>query len=130
MATFSMILPRSSDCYQKTADALPQFAGQVERLSFLFGVAEPRTLHLLCGGAESFATDVVHGNEAECLGKRRPVRSHVQELDLRFYCPKHRVQNHLGQRFSRYSALSKDGRTSGKGEPFDNSDEVLTSNGE
>ena len=52
------------------------------------------------------------------MGKRQPVSSGVQELELRFYFPKNGVQTHFGGRAVRDRTLSKDGRTSSKGEPL------------
>jgi hypothetical protein len=69
-----------------------------ERGPFLFHIAETRTLHLRSGSAESFATYVVHVNEAKCSGERYLVSSAVQELNLSLHLPKPGIQTHVGQR--------------------------------
>jgi hypothetical protein len=124
-----------SDHHRKAADAVVEFAEGLECLAgkkvvFRFKIAETLNLHLLGGGAESLRTDVVHGQEAECLGKRYPVCSGVQEFDLRSHFPKHGPQSHLGGRSLRNRALREEGRTSGKGKTLNDSDKLLGVNGE
>ena len=70
-------------------------------------------------------TYLVHIKEAECLGKRSPVGSGVQKLDLRRHFPKHSIQTHFGQCSVGNWAFCRDNRTSGKGKTLNNSNELL-----
>lgn len=85
------------------ADAVPEFAQSLrcnvaERVFLRLLVAETCTLHLLGGSCESSGAYIVHFKEAECLGKRHPVSSGLQELNLCRHFPKHGIQTHFGHR--------------------------------
>src|ERR1035438_10292999 len=127
--------PAGSDHRRQAANAVPKFAQSLrrqitERIFFLCDIAESRPFHLPGGSAESFGTQVVHINEAECLGKWYPVSCAVQELDLCSHFPKHSDQIHCRQCPLRNNTVGEDGRTSGKGEALNYSNKLVAIDGE
>jgi hypothetical protein len=80
-----------------------------ERGPFLFHIAETRTLHLRSGSAESFATYLVHVNEAKCSGERGiPSAPLCRNWICALTFPKTAFKPNVGQRSLRDRAFRQD----------------------
>jgi hypothetical protein len=65
------------------------------------GLEAPRRkachLHFIDSGMEALGAYLVHRKEAECLHERYPVRSEMQEFNVRTHFPKNCAQGHLSK---------------------------------
>jgi len=97
---------------------------------FLRVIAVAFFLHTAYGQGEAIGTDIVHDEEAECLGERNAIGSGLEKFDLGFDSAENRVQRHVAHGSMQDGAFGKDGRTTAEGEALNHSDEVDGIHGE
>jgi len=105
-------------------------ASSITSLLFVWVIAEAFFLHMVYGQGKAIGTDIVHDEEAECLGERNAIGTGLEKFDLGFDSAKNGVQRHVAHGSMRNGAFGKDGRATAEGEALNYTDEVDGIHGE